>query len=205
MNIDKSFVGIAGILVIAGVMSIALYFRQMGEADTVKMTGFPMQIGAWKGEDIPLDDRTYRILETRNLVMRRYVNAENDEVYLYIVASEKNRKVAHPPEICYTGSGSKITEKNLIKFNAPGMDKTLEVNSFVSIDKGESLVYYWYKAGDTFTADYVSQQVKSAMKQVMGKMSSVAMIRVSTMIVNGNKEKAGRTLQEFSKEILPII
>ena len=205
MKIDKSFIGIVVILVIAGGMSIALYFRQMGEVDTVKMSGFPMQIGAWKGEDISLDDRTYRVLETKNIVMRKYVNAEKDEVYLYMVASEKNRKVAHPPEICYMGSGAKIIEKNQVKFNVPGLDKMLEVNSFVSIDKGESLVYYWYKAGDTFTADYVSQQVKSAMKQIMGKMSSVAMIRVSTMIANGNKEKAGRTLQEFSAKILPII
>ena len=133
MKIDKSFIGIVGILVIAGGMSIALYFRQMGESDTVKMTGFPMQIGAWKGEDIPLDDRTYRILETKNLIMRKYVNAKKDEVYLYMVASEKNRKVAHPPEICYAGSGSKIIEKNLIKFNAPGTDKMLEVNSFATV------------------------------------------------------------------------
>ena len=79
----------------------------------------------------------------------------------------------------------------------------LEVNSFVSIDKGESLVYYWYKAGDTFTADYLSQQVKSAMKQIMGKMSSVALIRVSTSIINGNKEKASQILQEFIRALIP--
>ena len=80
----------------------------------------------------------------------------------------------------------------------------MTVNSFVSKKNGnESLVYYWFKAGDKFTTSYLTQQAKSAMNQMMGKASTNALIRISTDIINGNREKASQLLQEFSRVLIP--
>lgn len=206
MKTDKSFLGMIILLVIVGALSVILYFRQMVDSGSIEISRLPMEISEWKGEDIPLDERTYAVLETRNALMREYKNPKDEDVYLYIVFSDINRRVAHPPEVCYTGGGIEIVEKAQSQFNVPGLEETLLVNSFVSRKDGsESLVYYWYKTGDRFTARYLTQQAKAALNQMMGKMSAVALIRISTAINNGDKEKASQTLQEFSRKVIPLI
>jgi len=204
MKIDKSFLIITALLVVAAGGSAAMYFRQMNDAkEEVKASSLAMEIGEWKGEDIELTERTYQVLETKNVVMRKYKNQRNEPVYLYIVVSEMNRKVAHPPEICYTGSGADIIERNEADFDL-GTGK-LRVNRFVSRQDGrESLVCYWFKADDKYTASYVGQQAKAMFNQLSGKKANIAMIRVSTDIINGNKEKANQLLQEFAAELIPV-
>lgn len=194
-------VGIIVLLVVAAGVSAALYFRPEDKAEKTRLLSLPMEIGEWQGKDIPLDDRTYKILETRNLIMREYKNtALSQIVYLYIVASDVNRRVAHPPEVCYTGDGDVLLDKTQKDYGF------LKVNSFVSRKNGsESLIFYWFKAGDKFTTSYLTQQAKSAVNQMMGKNSANALIRVSTDIINGDKEKASQLLQEFSRKIIPIV
>ena len=206
MKIDKSFIGIMILLVIVGGLSSILYCRQFRDSDQIKVSALPIQINEWKGEDLPVDERTYAILETRNLVTRRYTNPSEEDVYLYIVVSEINRKVAHPPEVCYTGDGVEIVEKDQVQFSVPGLKGPLSVNSFVSRkDRAESLVFYWFKAGDKFTTNYIIQQAKVVWNQIIGKKSTAALIRLSVAIDNGDKEKAQNTLQEFSKKVVPAI
>jgi len=197
----KMDLAIIVLLVIAAGLSVALYFRPVDETASVKITNFPMEIGEWHGKDIQLEEKVYKILETRNLVMREYKNiATNQVVYLYIVASDINRRVAHPPEVCYTGDGVEILEKKEANLGF------LKVDSFISRKNGnESLIFYWFKAGDKFTTSYLIQQAKSAVNQMMGKNTGSALIRVSTDIINKDKEKASQLLQEFSRKIIPIV
>ncbi|MFH1283027.1 MAG: exosortase C-terminal domain/associated protein EpsI [bacterium] len=207
MKIDKSFIGIIALLIVAGGISVALYLRQMEDSTAVKVSLLPMEISDWQGNDIPLDERTYRILETKNLLMREYKSPENQSVYLYMVVSEVNRRVVHPPEVCYTGDGNEISEKEHVEVNMPGFKEPFALNSFVSM-KGsmrESLVYYCYKSGDKFTTDYISQQANTVLSNVMGKYAPGALVRISIPIVNNDKEKAAQILREFSKEVFPLI
>ncbi|MFH1282149.1 MAG: exosortase C-terminal domain/associated protein EpsI [bacterium] len=207
MKLDKNFLGIVVVLIAAGAVSMMLYFRQLSDSDSAKVSTLPMEIADWKGKDIPLDERTYRILETKNLLMREYKSPENQSVYLYMVVSEVNRRVVHPPEVCYTGDGNEISEKEQVEINIPGFGKPFALNSFVSM-KGsmrESLVYYCYKSGDKFTTDYITQQANMVLSNVMGKYAPGALVRISTSIVNNDKEKAAQILQEFSKEVFPLI
>lgn len=202
---DKNFIGIIILLLIVGSVSGVLYFRDLNETSGWKID-IPQEISSWKGEDIELDEKTYVILETRNVLMRKYTDSDGKIVYLYIVGSDINRRVVHPPEVCYTGGGDEITEKEEIEFSVSELKKPFLVNSFVSKKEGfESLVYYWYKSGDKLTTDYFSQQAEAALNQMMGKAASAALVRVSTSIENGGKEKAAKILQEFSKEIIPFI
>jgi len=201
---DKNFIGVIILLVLVAGVSGALYFRDLNESGGMKID-IPIEIAEWKARDIPLDERTYAILETRNVIMRDYSDVNDRSIYLYIVASEANRRVAHPPEVCYTGDGVEILGKEEIRFRVQGLEEPLVVNSFVSRKGGkDSLVYYWYKSGDRFTAHYISLQAKAVLNQMAGKPISSALIRVSTSI-DGNKQKATQILQEFSKKLIPLI
>ncbi|MFC1667453.1 exosortase C-terminal domain/associated protein EpsI [Candidatus Omnitrophota bacterium] len=205
-NIDKNFIIIIILLIAVGSLSLMLYFRKVVDFNSMEISEFPKEIAGWTSEDIPLDERTYAILETKNVVMRKYKNPKGNIIYLYIVVSESNRRVAHPPEVCYTGDGLEITEKEEFHFRISGLEEELLVNSFVSRkDRNKSLVFYWYKSGDKFTAHYLTQQAKAAFNQLMGKASIAALIRISTPIDGGGKNKASQILQEFSKKIVPLI
>ena len=204
MKIDKSFLGIIALLIVIGALSVGLYFRNEDETDRAVILNFPLQIGEWQGENIGLTEREFAVLETRNAILRKYKNSKGEPVFLYIIVSEKNRKTAHPPEICYIGSGAKILEKDVFSFDVTGLEDRFEVNSFVSRDKGDSLVFYWYKSGNNFTANYLKQQTKVVLNKLMGKSSPIAMIRVSTPIAI-DKEHSSELLQEFTKRAIPVI
>lgn len=207
MKLDKNFLAIITLLAITGVVSGILFFRQMNEGVGMIKTDIPLNIGEWKGKDIELDEKTYKILETKNLAMREYANPSAETVYFYIVASDINRKVVHPPEICYTGGGNEISEKEHVEFKTAGLEKPVSMNSFVSMKDGrrESLVYYCYKLGNTLTTDYLRQQARTVLNNMMGKQVPAALVRVSTPIVNDDKQKASQVLQKFLAEMLPFI
>src|SRR3989338_4238772 len=61
----------------------------------------PFAIGDWIGKDQAVDEMTYAILETRNVLSRSYVNSQGERIELLVVSSDKDRRVAHPPEVCY--------------------------------------------------------------------------------------------------------
>ena len=63
MKVEKSFIAILALLIVAAGVSAAMYFRQVNEEGSAKAKSLAMQIGQWKGEDIELSDRTYKVLE----------------------------------------------------------------------------------------------------------------------------------------------
>ena len=167
----------------------------------VKVSDFPKEIGDWRGEDIPLSERDFAILETKNLIIREYKNSNADSIYLYIIYSEENRKALHPPEICYTGGGA----STILKKTVAQITDNLKANMF-AIESGQQrqLVVYWFKAGDFNTPSYLKQQLKFVTDRMFGKRTSGAMIRVSVDMKGGSGE-ALKLLKEFCREIGPLL
>lgn len=99
------------LLLVTFFLSLNLYFKVAKETDTVNIAEFPKAIGTWSSVDLPISAEDLSMLETKNAFVRKYTNKiDGGEVYLFLVYSQHNRKVAHPPEICYLGSGVTITE-----------------------------------------------------------------------------------------------
>ena len=165
----------------------------------IQMPLFPKEIGEWQGTDIPISERDYEILETRNLIMRDYKNPTGDSVYLYIIYSQDNRRTLHPPEVCYTGGGSTITEKSVIPLN-----NSLRVNQFIIENKySRELVVYWFKSANLSTYSYLKQQMKSVADRMLRKKTYGAMIRISAVLRDNNPDAALSLIKGFTKEIEP--
>lgn len=202
---NKGYVFVVVLLAAAGGLSLLLYYRQMLPVDRVEISSFPKELGEWHGEDIVVDERTYEILETRNVLARNYKSSRGN-VYFFIVFSETNRKVSHPPEVCYTGGGTEVFEKGYYTLDTTAMKEPLLINKFIA-QKGNAkeLVFYWYKAGGIFTSNYLRQQMKIMLGQLGGKQMSGALVRVSVPIIDNNESKAIETLKEFSSLAIPLI
>jgi EpsI family protein len=189
------------------VLSWNLYFTNFSEKDTVKIIEFPKTIGSWTSEELPISKEDLSMLETDNAFVRRYTNRENgEEVYLYIVYSQHNRKVAHPPELCYTGAGVSIIQNVHDPIPVEFKSLTIPTNRLKLLRKNyEHLAFYWFKVGEKFTANYWEEQILIAFNTLVGSKSGSSLIRVSADVVNDNQEKAIRNVKSFTNLITPAL
>jgi EpsI family protein len=199
---NKSFIIVVVILVAASVIGFVSYLpTRTDSALRIKVDAFPKAIGEWTGTDIALSERDYEILETRNLFVREYKNLQGDSVYLYLIYSEDNRKVSHPPEVCLLGGGLTIVDKKPVQItNSIKATKLL-------VEKANSrqVMVYWYKAGDFNTDTYLSQQLKIVLGRMLGKRTPGAMIRVFTDIKDNNEARATDLIKSFTAQIEPLL
>ncbi len=206
-NNQTKFILILILLLGVGSFSWSSFFKTYMQKDTVNIHLFPKIINGWPSEELNITDEEYAILETKNAFSRNYKLGPDKEVMLFIVYSQNNRKVSHPPELCYSGSGLNLisqTKENLMKSNS-----TFRVNELV-FEYGKSSskqkIFYWFKVGDSFTDSYWKQQILIAFKSLLHQSSSSALIRLSTIVKDpAQSEEATKSLEKFAEQIFPLL
>ncbi|MBN1404895.1 MAG: EpsI family protein [Candidatus Omnitrophica bacterium] len=204
MNKTLSYILILAMLVAASVFSINLFFRQKSSHDKTDITKFPYEISGWKGKDIEVGEYAYKLLETRNLISREYKNPSGESVYLFIIWSEANRSVFHPPEVCMIGSDIEIADKQTEKIDMPG--NSFFVNKlYISKNSAKDIVLYCYKTDDLYTDNFYLQQASFAFRQIFSKNVKGATIRVSMPITQKGEEYTLATLKAFLEKTINIV
>jgi EpsI family protein len=199
---NKIFIVVVLILTAFAALSLSTYQPHIYDASKEpQMSQFPLKIGEWQGKDIPLSVTDYKILDTKNLILREYDSVGHQPVYVYIIYSGDNRKSLHPPEICYTGEGGTILEKSVIPLSAG-----LKVDKF-TFEEGHAkqLVIYWFRTKNFNTPSYISQQLRTALQRTFGRQASGAMIRISTAIKPGGYAEALQTVKDFTLLMGPLL
>jgi EpsI family protein len=192
------------LFLIVGAIAFRYYQMQRLERDLRDIRAIPMQIGEWKAKDIHVSDHDYDILETRNLVLREYENSKGDSIGLFVIYSETNRRVCHPPVVCLIGSGVTVTKTSKETLSLSG--QSLPVNRLLAgTGQSNQLVLYWYMLGKEFTGDYFTQQLRWVLKQATGRGGlGGAMVRVIAP-VSGSEEETLDQVKGFIQELLPIL
>lgn len=205
---EKNYFFIILLFIASAAISWQLYFKVYSQKDDTSIHSFPQTITGWNAEELPITEQEKAILETDNVFTRRYTSAQGEEIYLFIVYSQNNRKVSHPPEVCYAGSGATIVNNVHDSFSADSSAlKDIKVNR-VTVEQGRErqIFFYWFKVGDAFTTNYWKQQGLIALKSFLGQPSSSALIRIS---ISARKEEddanATQKLKDFGRMILPYL
>lgn len=183
--------------------AVSLYPTQM-DRGVLKATSLPMTLGQWVGEDYPVDELTKQILETEDIVQRNYKHPEQaDAVTLAVVYSPSNRRVAHPPEVCYKGSGWETDGKIVVEHAGLPPMVRLHVSKGAAMD---DVVLYCYKAGERLTASYYGQQINILSNQLFMKSTASALLRFSTRIGDSESiDEAELRVVAFALEMMPEI
>ncbi len=205
MNIRYSI--LIGILFMVTVITHFLSNDVPAQQKTVYAKQLPIFINGWSGEDIKVDDRTLEILETDDVLMRDYKKEGNPFIQLCIIYASNNRKVSHPPEVCYKGSGWSLEEKILVVFSIKSDEfPELRANKLI-LEKGDQkqLVLYWYKCNSDYATNYYKQQINVVKSEIITGKSTSGLIRISTPIVNNDEGVAMMRVQRFSLNMLPLI
>lgn len=198
----KRFIIVCILLSFTAIVTYGLYAGKSysGELYTHKI---PMIIGNWYGKELGMDERTYEVLETRDAIMREYTNS-NATVLLAIVFSQNNRKVAHPPEVCFAGGGWERADKSIETLIFDGRE--IKMNKLIlQKNSSKQVVLYLYKSGDKLTENYYVQQLNIIKNGMLRKNTSSALIRVSTYISGEDISEKMALTKSFIAEIIPVI
>ena len=192
---------VLGLLAATAWFSATALYPQRMERDHIKARDLPMELDGWRGSDVLVPEYVYRILETRDVVQRDYSSPRHgDPVQLAVVYSPDNRRVAHPPEVCYIAGGWEVTGKRVVELEGlPPM-----VRLVISYGRHKELVYYCYKSGPDFVANYYRQQINIIRNYMLGRPTASALIRFSTPIPGGEEAAEGRLI-EFTRAMMPVV
>ncbi len=200
----KRFLAVIGLMAVVGAVSFFAYMpMQFEKGGAVRASVIPLVIGEWQGKDLEMDPRVYAILETDNLIMRDYTNARGEVINVYVIYSQNNRKVAHPPEICLQGGGAMIIDKNEEQLT-PDIKATRLVMEYKNLNR--DIGYYWYKSGKEYSNNYVAFQFKMSVERLLRKPTSAAMIRLLTPVKDKENPQASLDmLKAFAAQLQPLI
>ncbi len=203
---DKKFIVILCVMAFSCLISWYLYFKVYKQSDTVNIHLFPKTVKGWSSEELIISDYEYQILETDNAFSRRYKTEDGKVADLFIVYSENNRKVSHPPEICFSGGGFSITSNKTVPLKFDSAEIDLKAHR-LNLQQGrfEHLAYYWFKVGNSYTASYWKQQGLITIKTLLGKPSSSALIRISAAAFKKGTPEVEADLKEFIQDIYPYL
>ncbi len=72
--------------------------KQSKQKTEIDLSKIPLDIGEWRGKEIPIDKQTKDILETNSVLIREYTNSKDDAISLAIVYYKDSRIAFHLPE-----------------------------------------------------------------------------------------------------------
>jgi EpsI family protein len=122
----------------------------------------PQQIGAYQGQDLPVDQSIYRFLSASGMLERVYVGP-GEPVQLTVLYAADWRSV-HSPTGCYPASGWEILEEQSVDFAVPAGGEALHTR-LLRVRRGDrerlALFSFAYPGGTT--ADWSTMGVKVAL------------------------------------------
>lgn len=206
-NIQKRYIIAVALLIITAILTFGAFSTGV-YSDKLYTADIPLVIGSWYGREIGMDEHTYKLLETKDAVMREYVSAAGDRVVLTVVYSKENVRVVHAPDICLSGGGSTISdEATETVFLGDGPQKRAIFNKFiVKNGSARQVVLFLYKAGTKVTPKAFQMQFNFFINKALRRSShSVALIRFSSYAVNDDIEATTRKAKQFAAEAMPVL
>lgn len=170
---------------------------------------FPAEIGAWKGEDLTIDDETRQVLGHGEFLLRRYRESDSDpyiDLFIGYFPTQRTGDTMHSPQNCLPGSGWSPIQKNLVKLKAPDGSSFPANEYHVARGPEHQLVLYWYLAQGRAIASEYDSKIALVLDSMRNNRSDGALIRFSSPMFDGEtQEQAKQRLLPFVNAALPEI
>lgn len=193
-------------LAAAAVLSNTLLFRQTVQGNTDLARRIPQSLGPWMLiDDHPATESEVRGLETRDIVKRTYSRGGGEYVNLVVAyIAHSSRKSAHAQEACLRGSGAMVGHIESRRLSrAPILARSMGID----LMNNKQHVYYWYKIGNEYTADYLESSLKMFLGGLFGgSKQGASLVRIMTPVRRGEaQEKVDLRLEDFAVHLLPAL
>jgi exosortase D (VPLPA-CTERM-specific) len=193
--------------------STILFLKEYGRAEVIvrgkPLASFPMQMAAWNGVDLPIDQQTLAILGPGDFLSRDYtpIHDEAPSVNLYIAyfPSQRTGDSIHSPLNCLPGAGWLPVERSRDTLSLPGHGP-FPANRVV-IAKGDlrQVVLYWYWAHDRGVASEYSARYYLVKDSIRLHRSDGALVRIMSPIYPGETPDAAyQRALGFAGGVIPL-
>lgn len=184
-------------------LSNTVLFRQAVQGNTDLTRRLPAHLGGWlQVAETPVSASEIRGLETRDVVKRVYSDGRDHVEMVVAYIAHSSRKSAHAQEACLRGSGAMVS-----KVESRRLERTPVQAKSIVLDQasGRHHVYYWYKIGNVYTADFLSSSLKMFFSGIFGsKNQGAALIRLLTPVRHGESQvQVDKRLEEFTVHLIP--
>lgn len=117
-----------------------------------ELSEVPLQIGIWRGEELPEDPRLRKFMQARGGIDRVYTSDSGASVMVHAVWTDDYIRV-HFPDQCYREAGWISTGERAVEIEPPGQAVFPARIQTFRRDRQEIQVLYWFQLGDHFFFD----------------------------------------------------
>jgi EpsI family protein len=206
MIADKRFLATLAALALLGAsawLSNTRLFRQVVQGDTDLTRNIASRLGSWElVEEVPASASEVQGLETKDIIKRTYSNGRNQMELVVAYIAHSSRKSAHAQEACLRGAGALVGSIGDL-----GLENDRVRSKLISIDIRDrrQWVCYWYKIGDTYTAQYLRSSLLMFLGGLFGKdHQGASLVRLLTPESRGeSREQVEGRMADFTRHLLP--
>jgi len=198
----------AAVLACLVVTTIGLHSRDRQEivVSHKHLLLFPLDIGNWRGTDVPISPGEIATLGPGEFLLRDYLQADDPPVNLFVAyyQSQRSGDTIHSPKNCLPGAGWTPVNSSIIEIHSEN-GFSIRANRYV-LAQGASrmLVFYWYQAHGRTTPSEYSAKWFLATDAIRMNRTDGALVRVSTQIETAEENADARSVQ-FVHEFLPLL
>jgi EpsI family protein len=197
----------AVVVVLLAGTAVLLRARDRGEIlpPHLAVQEFPKEIGAWFGQDVPLQPEVRQILGDGDFLVRFYRAPGQPYIdfFLAYFPTQRTGSTIHSPQNCLPGSG--WIPAGLKRIELTNRGKAALVNRYI-IAKGldRQLVLYWYQSNGRIVASEYWAKFFLVADSIRRNRSDGALVRVVTPVASDESiESAEQRALDFARQALP--
>ena len=199
-----------GVLVLALFGSMQVAERTEIIPERTLFSGFPAQIGQWKGESEQMEQIYVDTLKFDDYIITNYTDVDGRLVSFYVAyyGSQSKGESAHSPRSCIPGGGWRI--KSLTQEEVSGVsigDTPLNVNRVV-IQKGDisQVVYYWFQGRNRIITNEYMVKWFLFWDSMTRSRTDGALVRLTAFVAPGEDiAEADRLLTAFARDVSGLL
>jgi EpsI family protein len=170
---------------------------------------FPKTLGDWTTmSEQKIDERSMRILQVDDYLIRNYRNSNGEIIILYIgyFKSQREGKGIHSPRQCLPGAGWIPIDTSVYQMEVPNHNiETVPVNKFI-MGKGldrQIFLFWYYGRGRVYASEYWNKSYL-IWDSLTKKRTDGALIRINNPVTH-DIDEALKTQSEFIKLFFPLL
>lgn len=191
-------------LAIGGVGAVAWYFAFFGghAVRAERLHELPRTLGAWEGQEVPLDQSVESMLRADANLQRVYRHPTGALAWVYVgyYGTDRGGRPEHTPPTCYTAHGWRVGPARTVALDP---ERGLRANEMVVEREGtRRLVHFWYRSGErTGLLGGLGITLHRVRRRVAGGRGDGALVRVSTPLRAGERAEARSRLADFARRL----
>jgi len=195
-------------LIMAGLLAAATSLHLLSHGDPVPLAKplaeFPVAIGGWHGQDVPIDRPLLKVAGVDEYLNRTYQGRSTDfPIFLYVgyYRTQQTGEEVHSPKNCLPGAGWQPESKTILQLSVPG-GGTAPVNLYV-VQKGldRDLVLYWYESHARIVASEYWAKIYLVLDTIRYHRTEAALVRIVTPM-GKDEQSAYQRITAFAQQTL---